>query len=169
MGTLEVFFSAASTSSLVEINSVAVSAVYFQGHPHTATDNRIQFQQPDIEVNVLFDQIFTIPQDYHQFWRDGTCPPDKQAQIDAMLSDTNFSALKTGGMSQEDMVETLKNATRALDCGHAYMQSSIPDSHGYGSMESFVWLHMLLETPQSDVNSAATWRGWNEVDVVNSF
>merc|ERR1711920_1018302 len=50
-------------------------------------------------------------------------------------------------------------ATKALDCGQSFMQSSIPDSHAYGSLESIVWLNTILEAPESLVDSVATWRG----------
>lgn len=164
--TLEVYFSAASTSFLGEVDSVAVSGGYYQGPPHTATDNRIQVQRPSIEANALFKQFMAIPADDHQFWQDGTCPPDKEARLDNMLRATNFSSLVLATPSEEELMAMLSVASKALDCGHTYMQSSIPNSHPFGMFESFVWLHLLLEVPQSMAGDVAFWRGWNGVDIV---
>lgn len=166
---LEVYFSAASTSFLGELDSVAVSGGYYQGPPHTATDNRVQMARPSLEANAIFKQFMAIPADYHQFWQNGTCPPDKEAQTDDMLRATNFSALTVGTPPKEELMAAMTVASKALDCGHNYMQSSIPNSHPYGSFEAFVWMHLLVETPQSTVGDVATWSGWNEVGVVEEF
>jgi len=166
---IEVSFSAASLGFIGEIDDVGRLGGFYQGPPHTATDNRIQSQQPSVEANALFKQYRAIPADYGQFWQNGACPPEKDAQIDAMLVATNFSALFLGDLSEGEALAALTVASKALDCGHDFMQSSIPNSHGYGLFEAFVWMHMLFEAPQSNLGDIATWNGWNDVDVLEQY
>jgi len=169
--TLEVYVEASSVFFVADLNSHdnPPASVYFQGHPHTAKDNREQKSKPSLTAFTLHTLYQNIPPDYMMFWEPDTCPPRKEASVKAALGAANYALMVHEPPSAIQALRSMQLSVEAMACGHPYMQSSIPRSHSYGMFEAFVWVHMLLEMSPDIVGDVATWKGWNNVGVLERF
>eukprot|EP00931_Biecheleriopsis_adriatica_P026227 TRINITY_DN15971_c0_g1_i2.p1 TRINITY_DN15971_c0_g1~~TRINITY_DN15971_c0_g1_i2.p1 ORF type:complete len:425 (+),score=59.27 TRINITY_DN15971_c0_g1_i2:36-1310(+) len=67
--SLEIYYYAAALFNLVEeYDDQTLAAVYYQGPPHTANDNRVQDWGPLPEAHVIYQQYHMIPPNYEQWW-----------------------------------------------------------------------------------------------------
>merc|ERR1719401_513747 len=164
--SLEIYYYAASLFNLVEeYDDQALAAVYYQGPPHTEKDNRVQDIGPSTGAHAIYQQYHMIPPNYQQWWRADTCNEAQKNEIGTMLENTNWRKLMTD-LSQAEFVQIVTKATLALDCGHEYMRSWLPNSHGYGRAEAAVWIHLIFEVPSDAIDEVATKTNWNSIDIV---
>merc|ERR1719228_2819251 len=126
---------------------------YFQAPPHTSTDGRLNPAVPRFGTALslmpfCLASYDLVPADYWFLWQplETICPPSMQEEFNKLLIAGQYKYL-VNGVTTSDIkkAEFVSVATDYITCGSKWLSSRVKYSHGYDLLESFVWMHFLLE------------------------
>jgi len=137
---------------LMDATKHPIELKYFQSAPFTEEDNRVNNYVPSNDVKYKLvcgstNLLKFMPWDTHLFWQsqEEICPEEMMNEFIQKVEDTQFIKILTDRFNVARQLTLLDVGSKYVVCAVNYMRSYVPYSHGYGILETGVWMHFLIE------------------------
>jgi hypothetical protein len=139
--------------------------------PITADAREQTVEKPNWKARAAYNVYNSMPNDRRMFFQDedDACPDKKKEKLTEKMN--KITTYKTfygigqdenyKGASLSDQMNLLGIVAKATPCGVDWMQSPLPNSHGYDLFEGLVWSHFIMEAPDGNKGAYVFYDGWN--------